>query len=154
MTEAKIELDLGTLSFSGEGEQEWLAQQLDKIIEAAPGLTRMEPSHSDRIEIPPQFGSSTNNSDFIEPLATYIKAKDGDSSQVQRFLATADWLRRRGETKLTTAVVTKALRENHQKRLSNPADCLNKNVAKGYCEKQGNGFFITPDGLKALGHKS
>jgi hypothetical protein len=44
-----------------------------------------------------------------------------------------------------------ALAKNHQKRLANAADCLNKNVAKGYCEKTADGFFITPDGLKHLG---
>ena len=76
----------------------------------------------------------------------------GESKQVNRFLSTADWLRRRGNENLTTAAVTKALRDQKQKRLTNPSDCLNNNVSKGYCEKGGGGFFITPDGLTKLGH--
>ncbi len=52
-------------------------------------------------------------------------------------MATADWLRLKGETNLKTALVGKALSDNHQKKLGNPADCLNKSVAKGHCEKKG-----------------
>ena len=86
-------------------------------------------------------------------MASYIKAKHGEENQVQRFLATADWLRRRGTTVLTTALVSKTLKEHQQKRLGNPADCLNQNTAKGYTEKTTTGFFIAPDGLKHLGHQ-
>jgi len=73
---------------------------------------------------------------------------------VKRFLATADWIRLRGESELTTSKVSKALLDNHQKRLGNPADCLNQNVRKGHCEKKGDGFFITPEGFKELRYPS
>jgi len=88
---------------------------------------------------------------FNGSLASYLKAKGGESKQVERFLTTAGWLYRRGTRELTTSSVAKALAENHQKKLSNPADCLNQNCSKGYCEKQKDHFFITPDGWKALG---
>jgi hypothetical protein len=52
---------------------------------------------------------------------------------------------------LTTSAVAKALKENHQKRLANASDCLNQNTKKGFCEKSGKGFFITPEGLTHLG---
>jgi hypothetical protein len=152
MTNARIEVAIGELSFSGEGDQEWLAGQLDKILEAVPRLREVATNR----EQPKGDGSTQTNTsgdteEFTATLASHIKKHGGESNQVQRFLATADWLRRRGETKLTTGAVTKALRDNHQKKLSNPADCLNKNVSKGFCEKTGDSFFITPDGLKALG---
>ncbi|MFZ5739371.1 MAG: hypothetical protein ACOY6K_21085 [Pseudomonadota bacterium] len=85
-------------------------------------------------------------------LATYIRAKGGDQSQIQRFLATAHWLESRGHEPLTASAVSKALSDHHQKRLANPADCLNKNVRKGLCEKskKDGSFFITPEGLAAL----
>jgi hypothetical protein len=84
-------------------------------------------------------------------LAAYIKAKKGEQSQVVRFLATASWLSRRSSEPLTASAVSKALSDNHQKRLANSADCLNKNVGKGLCEKRKDGsFFITPEGLQAL----
>ncbi len=68
-------------------------------------------------------------------------------------MATADWLRLKGNQKLTTAMVGKALSDNQQKRLANSAESLNRNVAKGFCEKSVDGFFVTPEGLKELGYE-
>jgi hypothetical protein len=68
-------------------------------------------------------------------------------------LATADWLRQKGVEPLTSGAVAKALAENQQSRLVNPSESLNKNVAKGHCEKTAGGFFVTPDGLVELGYK-
>jgi hypothetical protein len=151
---AKIEFSFGTLTFSGEGQEDWVGKQLDKILEAAPKLSELHaPSLNGNNAAASAAGSGTSDSaDFTEPLASHIRTKGGESNQTQRFLATADWLRRRGVQTLTTAAVSKALSDNQQKRLGNPADCLNKNVAKGYCEKTKDGFFITPHGLKALGY--
>ena len=39
MSEGKIEITIGDISFVGEGEQNWVAEQLDKILEKAPELT-------------------------------------------------------------------------------------------------------------------
>jgi hypothetical protein len=87
-------------------------------------------------------------------LAGHIKAKKADKNQVLRFLATAQWLTSRDEDALlTSGAVAKALADHNQRRLANPADCLNKNVAKGFCEKRkakDGSFFITPEGLEAL----
>jgi hypothetical protein len=84
-------------------------------------------------------------------LASHIKTKKADKNQVLRFLATAQWLTSREDAPLTTSGVAKALSDHNQKRLANPADCLNKNVGKGLCEKRKDGsFFITPEGLEAL----
>ena len=152
MGEGKIELTLGALSFSGEGEQEWLAQQFDKILESAVDLAKIGPVAIPVVEEssgPPKL--DTDNGMPPESLASYIKSRGGASNQVVRFLATAYWLCMKGDTNLTTASVSKALKDYQQTRLSNPADCLNKNVSKGFCEKQGNEFFITPEGLQALG---
>jgi len=101
-----------------------------------------------------QPGGNTQESsgEFTTTLASYIRDKKGDSNQVDRFLITADWLRRRGTAKLTTAAVSKALKDYQQKRLANPAECLNRNVSKGYCEKADGGLYITPEGLKHLGY--
>jgi hypothetical protein len=85
-------------------------------------------------------------------LASHLKAKKADKSQVMRFLATAQWVWSRDEAApLTSGAVAKALSDHNQKRLGNPADCLNQNVTKGFCEKRKDGsFFITEEGLDAL----
>ncbi|QBR70197.1 hypothetical protein CU048_01660 [Beijerinckiaceae bacterium] len=145
----KIEIKIGAMSFSAEGDQDWLSEQLTKVIEAAAARCQ------DSVETPKSDASPfVDSQSFKLSLASYIKSKEAETNQVMRFLATAGWLRNRGTKDLTTSGVAKALSENHQKRLANPSDCLNKNTAKGYCEKSKHGFFITPEGLKVLGESN
>lgn len=151
MSEAKIELTVGAVSFAGSGEPEWLASQLATVIEAAPRLAAVAPT--------PALSGGGNGSGAApagQPtgtLASYLKSTSAEGNQVRRFLATADWLRLKGANPLTTAAVSKALKDNQQGRLANPADCLLKNISKGFCEKTDGGFYITPEGLASLGHK-
>ena len=148
---AKLDIKLGNLSFCGEGEQQWLTSQLEKLISAA-GVLSVVTSHPNARSTPQ--ASSNADGSFQDSLATYLRAKSAEKNQVMRFLATADWLRRRGEENLASGLIARALADNHQSRLANPSDCLNQNVAKGFCEKKpGGGFFITPEGLRALGHE-
>ncbi len=58
-----------------------------------------------------------------------------------------------GNTPEHIAAIAKALSDHHQKRIGNPSDCLNQNCSKGLCEKTKDGFFITPEGWKALGEE-
>lgn len=143
----KIELTIDNLSFAGEGDQDWLDQQINKLLDTASRIRSDNPVGGD----PPKLEPKQNGTAPTESLASYLKAKSADAVQVQRFLATAGWLQRRGEEPLTTGAVAKALRDNQQKRLANPSDCLNKNVGRGFCEKTDEGFFITPEGWKHLG---
>ena|ERR1700720_3628543 len=153
MTNGKIEVNVGGLAFSAEGEQAWLAEQLDKILKAAPDVVAAQSTNEKADSKHPVHDTTKSAGTFTDTLASYIKANKGDDNQVQRFLVTADWLRRRGEKTLTTRAVSSALKAHHQKKLSNPADSLNQNVGKRYCEKADGGFFITPDGLKVLGQE-
>lgn len=151
MTAAKIEVTIGAITFSGEGSEDWLAKQLDKVIKEAPGLSKIAPPPAPKADAGGASGGG-EDAPFTDSLASYIKAKGGDSSQLKRFLATADWLRRKGDSGLKTATVSKALSVNHQKKLANPSQCLANNVSAGFCEKgPGGTFFITPDGTKDLG---
>jgi hypothetical protein len=152
MTLSSLSLSYGSVSFSAEAENEdWLSQQLDKFLELAKALPQQAAAASITTKTP--AASPTVGVKFNGALASYLKAKGGETNQNKRFLVTADWLRSRGVETLSTAGVTKALSDNHQKRLGNASDCLNQNVTKGFCEKTSNGFFITPDGLKDLGYE-
>ena len=42
MSESKIQVKVGIVEFSGEGNQDWLAKQLDKILDKVPELLRIE----------------------------------------------------------------------------------------------------------------
>ena len=126
----------------------WIYGKLDlsALIDAAP--------RSPELGNDSEIGSSAiaEKPKTTASLASHIRAKGADGNQTLRFLVTADWLRLRGAS-LSSGAVAKALQENQQSRLANPADCLNKNVAKGFCEKTKDGFFITPEGLFELGYK-
>jgi hypothetical protein len=148
MSTSNVTLSYGSVSFSAEGAEEWVSTQLDKILETATKLSQVPTApKGERKPSLEEVGGP-----FTATLAGHIRAKNGEVNQVRRFLATADWLRLRKSEKLSTSAVAKALSDNHQKRLGNPSDCLNKNVSKGHCEKSGDDFFITPDGLKELGY--
>jgi hypothetical protein len=155
MAEAKIEFKLGPIEFSGEGNTEWISQQLDKILAQAPTLLTLTPQQV----VPPvspvvapgaHTPMASDATIASQPLASYLKAKDATKTQVKKFLATAVWLEAKGKTRLSTADITKALKDSNQTRIGNPADCLAQNISKGHCEKDGSQFFVTTDGKDSL----
>ena len=147
--QGKIEIKIGNLSFSAEGDQKWLAEQLTKVIDAAePAIGAITNASDNSVSTGGSISGPPGN--FSGSLASFIKLKGGETKQVRRFLVAAAWLHNRGEKTLTTTAVAKALQENQQKKLGNPADCLNQNVGRGLCEKTSEGFFITPEGWTSL----
>jgi hypothetical protein len=149
MSQAKVSFQLGQLSFSGEGSEEWVGKQLQFLLTKLPELSSAA-QISAPVEAPAGDGAPAGaDVTKVSTLASHIKAKGGETVQNKRFLATADWLRLKGEKNLKTALVSQALKDNHQKRLSNPSECLNQNVGQGFCEKtSGGAFYITPEGPK------
>jgi hypothetical protein len=153
MAVVKIDIAVGDVKFSGEGSEEWVAEQLKKVLATATELRKTAPMLR-------QAGASAGDGQVAEPrvfrdsLASFIKAQGAEANQLRRFLVTAEWLRRRGAEALTTTAVAKALKDNHQNRLTNPSDCLNKSVGQGLCEKTEDGFFITPQGLATFEPKA
>lgn len=149
MPNGKIELKLGSFSFSGEGDENWLAKQMDKILEKLNQLHKVATVTSDD-------GTKNNKGDDQNDdlknvtLASFLKSKNASNNQTKKFLATAAWLQLRGAKRLSTNDVTKALTSNNQGKLKNASDCLYKNVGKGLCEKDGNQFYVTEDGINSL----
>jgi hypothetical protein len=146
LTTAKIEISIGAITFSGEGTEEWLEKQLDKLLAAAPTLAAIHP--------PTDTDSGDQNgpkvAKEIGTLPSFLQKKTATRNHVRRFLATAEWLHNKGKQRLQTGDVVKALSEANQPRLSNPSECLNQNVTKGHCEKEGKTFFVTPEGKTVL----
>jgi hypothetical protein len=125
-----------------------LSEQLDKIISNAANLAATAP-----VPTPSTGGASLPAAAATTAqttLAAFLVKRSPGKSQVRKFLATAAWLSGNGKNKITTSEVSQSLSTNHQGKLSNPSDCLNKNVAKGHCVKEGKEFYITPDGHKSL----
>lgn len=166
----RLRVKLGAAEIEYEGGTQFLKDEImptvGKILEMVEARADLQRSHPvlrlgstrpvpDGVEdslAPPAPNSAEVSAKSNGSLPSYLKATGGDSKQVQRFLATAAWLHARGHNNdLGASLVARTLQENHQKKLANPADCLNQNVSKGYCEKTKEGFFITPEGWAALG---
>ena len=154
MSEAKIEIKVGQIQFSGEGEQDWVAKQLDKILAQAEKLVQLAPPEDSGDTTPSSDGEhkpmGKDSSIAHKTLPIFLSEKNATKNQVRKFLATAVWLEAKGQNRMQTSDVTAALKASNQTRLGNPADPLNKNVSKGYCEKDGKQFFVTDDGKSSL----
>jgi hypothetical protein len=150
MSDVKIHVKVGDVEFTGEGEQGWVATQLDRILKAAPGIVAAKPNVSHGLTEPHAHTRTQESQVGSQTLASFLRDKNASTNQVRKFLATAVWLHARGKRRLTTADVTRALKDSNQTRLGNPADCLNKNVAKGHCEKDAKDFFVTTEGSVSL----
>jgi hypothetical protein len=142
MSDAKIEVKVGEISFHGEGSQEWLEKQLDKIIGKAETLIKLSQIHSP----PGKELGATKISTYLGNLAQFLK-KNSATKPFDIFLATAIWLTRKGQDRLTSKNVSDALRDAKQKKLSNPAAFLKQNTKKGRCEMDGKQFFVTEKAL-------
>lgn len=156
MAEAKIEIKIGEICFSGEGDSAWLSDQLDKILDRAEELAALAPGLNGADQAAAPSGShepadlSGHNEIAAKPLAVWLREKNAETSQPIKFLATAIWLEAKGQNRLRTKDITSALSNANQKRLSNAADCLIKNVKKGFCEKEGSQFYVTEEGKRSL----
>ena len=152
MSEAKIEIQIGEVRFSGEGDQDWLTQQLDKILDKVETLIKVAPKTTKGGAPSHQAADFSGSSDIAnQSLATFLKSKSATTGQVEKFLATAIWVEaKENKTRLKTADISGALSNASQSKLNNAADKLNKNVAKGFCEKDGKEFFVTQEGKEHM----
>lgn len=146
-SEAKIEIKAGGAEFSATGTPDWVAKQLDKFFDKAANLAAIPPAADAGDGGSANGGGSgtgqkTKTGIAGKALAVYLKEQDATTNQVKKFYSTAVWLQAKGKTRISTSEVTAALKASNQTRLGNPADCLNQNVKKGLCEKDGNQFFV------------
>jgi hypothetical protein len=156
VSDAKIEIQIGEVRFSGEGEQEWLTLQLDKILDKAKDLIELSPQpaaiQNNGPQTPHQAADFSNSPVANQSLASFLKSKNATTAQVDKFLATAIWVEaKENKIRLKTADISSALSKASQTKLNNPADKLNQNVSKGFCEKEGKEFFVTQEGKTKMG---
>jgi hypothetical protein len=149
MAEAKIEIKVGTFTFTGEGTEKWLSGELDKLLAKLPELVEIAPVPALSND---GAAAKTKNNGKLGTLAGFLAERNAKDNQVKKFLATAIWLHdTTGKDRLTTREVRKALNIANQGKLTNPAACLNNNVTKGHAEKDGSSFFVTEPGRTSLG---
>lgn len=161
MANARIEFKIGDIEFVCEGEQEWVTDQLDKILNRLPHLEKESVKNS--VKQTPQsvsnihsnthadlFSEQKTDNDIPVELSTFLQKKDAIEKQRRRFLATAVWLQLNGKQLVMTKEVTDALRAARQMKITNPSHQLNQNMAQGFCQREGRGFYVTPQGVENI----
>ena len=142
----KIHIKVGGVEVDYEGTETFLDEKLHKLISDVSALAKQAPAERD---VSDSSGNTENKTSST--LASFLKEKNATDNQNRRFLATAQWLHLKDLEQIKTGDVTKALRENRQTRLGNASECLNQNISKGYCEKDGKEFYVTNEGRDSLG---
>lgn len=156
MADAKLEIKVGAVSFSGEGQGEWLSKQLDKILAKLPELVSVEipesqSSNSDNNGNDGGASTGQKSKNQRTTLASFLKEKKATTGNQQRkFLATAQWLQDGGINRVATGDVTKALSEHNQGKLTNAAQCLINLTKAGWVVREGKQFYVTEEGHTEL----
>jgi hypothetical protein len=153
MSDAKIEVKIGAVAFSGEATEVWLADQLHKFLQMAPGLMRFSSSETTKTDDPAPGTRGASGGVSVAALAAFLKETNATVIQTRKFLATAGWLHKsEGKERISTADVTAALNSHSQGRLGNAAQCLIHCARSGFVAKDGaKQFYVTPEGWTELG---
>lgn len=164
MADSKIELSYDNLHFLCEGEQVWVENQLNGILNRIPGLSNPntvaktegvvitsgpEPVKKARGRRPKAAESSIQETSS-DPLMDFLREKRADRNQVRKFLAVAVYLHAHGMEKFSTPLISKTLKNAGIEKLINASDCLNKNEKKGFCIKEDKEFILTDLGIRAI----
>ena len=155
MSASKLEIKIGAIEFSGEGDADWVAAQFDKLLEKAVNLSPAVGRGSHTAE---QVVHSRTEHQPMAPdpdigkkaLGTFLRERNATEVNNKKFLAVAVWLEAKGSNRMKTGDVTTALRENNQNRLGNASQCLADNVKQGFCERDGDKFFVTQEGKDSI----
>jgi hypothetical protein len=152
MADSKIEMKVGSIAFSGEGDGDWLSKQLDKVLAKIPELAAVAPADpgNDNAGTNPSAGAASHIRQS-GTLAAFLKTANANESQPRKFLATAVWLHdSEQKNRISTTDVTGALSQHNQGKLGNASDCLIKNAGKGFCVREGKQFYVTNEGRESL----
>jgi len=144
----KIRIRVGDVEVEYEGAEAFLDKKLLHMIAE---LSKIYPQAPPSVSEGGEQGGGLRVRQKPGTLPAFLNQSKARSPQWKCFLATAQWLHAGGAKMLRTADVTKALKDNQQKKLANASGCLRQNVGKGYCEKSGSQFFVTEDGRNFLG---
>ena len=88
MADAKIQLNIGDIQFSGEGDSKWLDVQVEKILKLAGGEQKASPRQTSK----GAGGSSAKMGSVNQTLPAFLREKNATTNQTRKFLATGIWI--------------------------------------------------------------
>lgn len=145
----KIKISCGGFKVKYEGDEQFAKESLRSLISEIKEIIQTEEEAS-------KIGKADENtpngimklSSFLEEMAS---KSDRNSLEYRKFLVVAAWLHLNKRNTLQTSDVASALRDSKINKLSNPSDCLTKNIKNGHCERlENNRFIVTQKGFQDL----
>jgi len=92
MSDSKIQVKVGIVEFSGEGNQDWLAKQLDKILDKVPELLKIEVGDLKNENVAGNDGHSKGGKTFSGLSVLNIAGKLSSKSGADVVIAAAAYL--------------------------------------------------------------
>lgn len=146
----KIKVSCGGFEVEYDGDEQFAKESLCSLISEIRETIQTKEEVSDLNKTHQgKFNGIIGLPSFLEEMK---KRSDRNSREYRKFLIAAVWLHLDKNNRLQTSDVASALRNNMINKLSNPSDCLNKNIDYGHCERVNNGeFIVTQKGFQDLG---
>ena len=146
----KIKISCGSFKVKYEGDERFakeslcsLISELKETIQTEDEVSRLSETHE---------GKPDGDMKLPSFLAKMENRSERNSREYRKFLIAAAWLHLNNKNQLQTSDVASALRDSKINRLSNPSDCLTKNIRYGHCERvENNKFIVTQKGFQDLG---
>lgn len=145
MSDSKIQVKVGAVEFSGEGNQDWLSNQLDKILEKIPELLKVE-------NTTPKKSVATASIDPIEGLVSglsliNIAGKLNSKSASELAIAAATFLH---FIEGKTAFSRDELSSTMKKATGFYKDTMMNNLTKTLTQLEKNGTFNKSSSLYSI----
>lgn len=145
----KIKISCGGFNVKYEGDEQFakeslcsLISELKETIQTEDEVSRLSETYESKPDGTMRLPS------FLEEMAS---RSDRNSLEYRKFLVVAAWLHLNKRNTLQTSDVASALRDSKINKLSNPSDCLTKNIKNGHCERlENNRFIVTQKGFQDL----
>ena len=146
----KIKISCGSFKVKYEGDEQFAKESLCSLISELKETIQTEDEASRLSET---YESKPDGAMRLPSfLAKMENRSERNSLEYRKFLVAAAWLHLNKRNTLQTSDVASALRDSKINKLSNPSDCLTKNIKNGHCERlEGNKFIVTQKGFQDLG---
>jgi hypothetical protein len=155
MSDSKIQFKIGIIEFSGEGNQDWLALQLDKILDKVPELVKIEMPIASKIDPGDATKNEVDNSTMSSLSVLNIAGKLSSKSGGDLVIAAAAYLHFvKGKTSFTREDITtnmkKATGIHKNSFLANLTTTLAGLEKNGALLKNGNSYSLNAKKVNEL----
>ena len=146
----ELKVSCGSFEVEYSGDEKFAKESLCALVADLRDIIQIEEEKPNLDKI--QQNESKTDKTLPEFLEEMENKSERNSWEYRKFLVAAAWLHLNGKNRLQTADVASALLKDNFNKLSNPSDCLAKNIRYDHCRRvENNEFIVTQKGFKDLG---